>query len=94
MIRRLIGGRDSNSYTTMIEKISRNGRGIVLWIRSAPGRVLSGLSARTRLPEGFWVVLSVSAIVGALAACVAVSVLYRTMNSPTGKPIPVESEHE
>jgi hypothetical protein len=68
----------------MIDKISQYGRGIALWIRYGPSRVVAALAGHTRLPEGFWVVLGLSATVGAVAASAAVVLVYRIVTRSEG----------
>lgn len=66
----------------MIGKIRQHVRGIALWIRYGPSRLLAALAGHTRLPEGFWVVAVVSVVAGALTALLAVTVTYRYVNRP------------
>lgn len=77
----------------MIEKIKQIVRGIGMWVRYGPESLLAGLAGRTRLPKGFWLVLLVSVVMGAVSASLAVVLAYGHINRPK-PPAYVESDSE
>lgn len=56
------------------------GRGVFMWLRHGPRRVLDAVAEATNLPRGFWIVASLSGLLGAFTAIVTVAVAYRYHN--------------
>lgn len=77
----------------MIDEIEQFVRGIGMWIRYGPETFLAGLAGRTRLPKGFWVVLLVSVVTGAISASMSVLLTYRHIHRPE-PPEYVESDSD
>jgi hypothetical protein len=67
----------------MRDKLRQYVRGIGMWIRHGPSRLLAGLAGRTTLPEGFWLVLLLSMGAGAVSAAVAVVLAFGYANRPS-----------